>query len=130
MKKFAALVAVSVFLLSNLHVMAQEVYPFKVKLNGHEAAKSSETALFATIAKPVPANASIEVAATGQVIVNAFQCDADGNPIQAGVTAVLIFEAPKGSLDKTLDGKPLEKGKYLANIVAGGETSRIIFDVE
>lgn len=131
MKKSVAVLFASLFTLAAVSAQAANpIYPFKVKLNGQEAAPQSDTAIFALVSKPVPANATIEVDAQGQVIINAVKCDANGTPVQGGAMAVIMFEAPKGSLDKTMDGKKLEPGKYLANVVAGQSTSRIVFDVQ
>lgn len=124
------LMALAPLFVGNLFAGQDPVYPFKVKLDGQAAVKKGGQAIFATIDSAVPANAEIEVEATGQVIVNAFQCDAKGNPIQGKVPAVLIFQAPKGTLAQTLDGNPLQPGKYIANVVANGATSRVVFNIE
>jgi len=132
MKKIISLSLIAILPLLALSAFAGQdpIYPFNVKLNGQTAVKKDNHAIFATIANPVPANASIEVEADGQVIVNAFPCDAGGNPIQGQAPAILMFQAPKSSLSSTIDGRALSSGKYLANVVAGGTTSRIVFDIE
>lgn len=105
-------------------------YPFKVKIGGQEAVKSDPVKPFAVIDQAVANDSEIEVAGQGQVIINAVQCDEMGNPVPGKSMAVLMFKAPKGSLSKTMDGKKLESGKYLANVVANGATSRVVFQVK
>lgn len=130
-KLFASLLVGFVSLTGACAIADQDpVYAFKVKVGGQEAAKKDAAAIFAVIEKPVAANAEITVAAQGQVIVNVVKCDEKGTPVQGAATEILMFQAPKGSLDKTMDGKKLEAGKYLANVVANNATSRIVFDVQ
>jgi len=132
MNKLITLTLTAIFsLAATLLVAAPDpIYPFKVKLGGQTAVKKSSDAIFATVKSPISADASIEVEAQGQVIVNAFQCDKNGNAIQGKTPAILMFQAPKSTLAQTLDGNKLQPGKYLANVVAGGTTSRVIFDIE
>ncbi len=103
------------------------IYPFKVSINGQEAVKGS---VFAEVEGTVPSNSKIEVEGEGQVIVNIFKADASGNPQAGAAPALLLFEAPKGALDKLLSGEKLKSGKYRANFVANGATSIIVFTVK
>lgn len=132
MTKAITLTLAAIFsLAATLLVAAPDpVYPFKVKLGGQTAVKKSGDAIFATVKNPIPADAEIEVEAQGQVIVNAFQCDKNGNAVQGNPPAILMFQAPKSSLAQTMDGSKLQPGRYLANVVAGGTTSRVVFDIE
>lgn len=132
MKKYTVVLLVVCvgLLVASVFAYQDPVYPFKVKIGGREAVKKSSTATFAVIEEPVASDAEIEVAAKGQVIVNAFPSDDKGNPTPGAAPAVLMFQAPKGSLAKTMDGKKLAAKKYLANIVASGATSRVMFTVK
>ncbi len=130
MKKMISLILTVFALISTAAFAEDPIYPFNVKLNGETAVKNEESDIFAAFSHPVPANAAIEVEATGQVIVNAFPCDEKGNPIAGQAPAILMFQAPKSSLAQTIDGKGLTPGKYLANVVAENKTSRIVFDIE
>lgn len=131
MNKVVSLLIAGLLLMAPAAVFADNsLYPFEVKLNGETAKTKGGNAIFAVYSKAFPANAEIEVAATGQVIVNVFPCDSKGNPVSGQAPAILIFQAPKSSLAKTMDGKQLASGKYLANVVAESKTSRIVFDIQ
>ena len=132
MSKLVAAFLVTLFMATSQVALASEdpTYPFIVKIAGQEAVKSDPVKPFAVINEAVANNSEIEVAAEGQVIINLVQCDDQGNPVAGKATAVLMFQGPKGSLDKTIDGKKLESGKYLANVVANGATSRVVFNVQ
>ena len=132
MNKLVSALLISAVVLTGAAAFADQdpTYPFKVTIGGQEAVKENPATPFAVINQAIPADANIEVAAEGQVIVNAVQCDDNGNPVAGKAMAVIMFEGPKGSLSKTLDGKKLEAGKYLANVVAGGATSRVVFNVK
>lgn len=130
-KVIAAVMLASVALSAPLALADQDpAYPFKVTIGGQEAVKENPVAAFAVIKEAVAADSEIQVAAEGQVIVNAVQCDDNGAPVAGKTMAVLMFNGPKGSLAKTMDGKKLEAGKYLANVVANGATSRVVFNVK
>ena len=132
MKRLLGSMLVGFISLMGVSAMAAEdaVYAFKVKVGGQEAVKKDPAAIFAIVEKPVAANADIEVEAQGQVLVNIVKCDEKGTPAPGAATAILMFSAPKGTLDKTMDGKKLEAGKYLTNVVAGNATSRVVFDIQ
>lgn len=106
------------------------LYPFEVKINGEAAVKTDVTTLFAEVKSAVPADASIEVAGEGQVIINVFAADASGNPATGASPEILLFEAPNGALDKLLSGSKLKAGKYHANIIANGATAKVVFTVK
>ncbi len=132
MKKLLAVLALLSIIVPGTAAFADQdpLYPFKVTIAGKEAVKENPTAAFAVINEAVPADSEIQVAADGQVIINAVQCDAQGNPVPGALMSVIMFQAPKGSLAKTMDGKKLQSGKYLMNVVAGGTTARVVFDVK
>ncbi len=130
MKKVASLLIVAVMLIAPAVFAENALYPFDVKLNGETAKTKGNNAIFATFSNSFPADASLEVAASGQVIVNIFPSDKAGNPVAGQAPAILLFQAPKSSLAKTMDGKKLASGTYLANVVAESKTSRIVFDIK
>jgi hypothetical protein len=105
--------------------------PFGVKVGGQDARIVGSKDVFARIADPVPANASVEVALkTDQVIINAFPVDDKGNAVQGAKPAVVIIKGNKGSLDQTMDKKKLARGTYVMNVVANSATSRVWFVVK
>lgn len=105
--------------------------PFDVTLGGEKASMAEGNELFAQIDAPVPADAALELdAEVPMLIVNAFPCLADGT-VQEGQPAAVIFaqNTKQVKLSDTMDKKPLAPGTYLANVVANGKTSRIVFEV-
>ena len=89
--------------------------------------------LFAVIAKPVKADALLKIEKEARMlIINAFSVNEKGEVMKAGQQPAVIFTQKTKStkLDATMDKKPLKPGRYLANIVAHGGTSRVVFVVE
>lgn len=123
------LVAVLSAALSVTAVMAQTVLPFRVKLGGQEARLRNASDIFAVVDTAVPNNAEIEVDVTTEmIIINVFHSDDRGNA--TGAPAVIMIQGGnKTTLDKTMDLQTLEPGTYLMNIVAGGNTARVLFKV-
>ena len=87
--------------------------------------------LFAQIGKPVKADALLELEAeVPMLIINAFPCKEDGTVLETQTAAVIFANNTKQvKLSDTMDKKKLEPGTYLANVVADGKTSRIVFEV-
>lgn len=105
--------------------------PFDVSLGGQKAVMQEGNEMFATIARPVKADAVLALEAqVPMLIVNAFPCAADGT-VQEGQPAAVIFaqNTKEVKLDATMDKKTLKPGNYLANIVANSATARIVFTV-
>lgn len=105
--------------------------PFDLTLGGEKAVMEKGNELFAQIDKPVKADAVLELEAeVPMLIINAFPCDEDGT-VQEGQPAAVIFarETKQVKLSDTMDKKKLKPGTYLANVVAEGKTSRIVFEV-
>ncbi len=105
--------------------------PFDITLGGEKAVMADGNDLFAQIDKPVTADAVLELEAeVPMLIVNAFPCKEDGTVLE-GQPAAVIFakETRQVKLSDTMDKKKLEPGNYLANVVANGKTSRIVFQV-
>lgn len=114
--------------------VAQDHYPFPVKIGGQTAELVEGNVNHAKIANPVAANAPMAVTnVSGNVIVNIFSSDENGNVTAAnqGKATVLMFDAgsSKGINDK-LTGPDIKPGFYLANVVGGGKTSRVVFQVK
>ncbi len=112
--------------------VAQDVLPFGVTLGGQSAAMVEGDSNFAHIANPVVSGAALAVKdVKGQVIVNIFPSD-DKGVVASGVQpAILLFDASASkSIDENMQGKKHPAGWYAANIVAGGGTSRVLFQVK
>ena len=89
--------------------------------------------LFAVIEKPVKADDLLEIEKEAPlVIINAFSVNEKGEVMQPGQQPAIIFARTTKStkLDATMDKKALKPGRYLANIVANGTTSRVVFVIE
>jgi hypothetical protein len=114
------------------------VYPFDVKVGGHLAAIEEvdpELAKFAKVKEPVAADAYIEVTGEGDsIIINIFPIEANESvPSDVATRTKIIFVKDAGKivkLSQTLDGSVLEPGLYGMNIVYGGNTSRVTFEVK
>ncbi len=105
--------------------------PFDVTLGGQKAEMADGNDLFAPIEEPVKADAVLELEAeVPMLIVNAFPCKEDGTVVESQAAAVIFAKDTKQvKLSDTMDKKKLEPGNYLANVVANGKTSRIVFQV-
>jgi len=105
--------------------------PFDITLGGVKAEMKGDNDLFAEISKPVAADAILALEAeVPMLIVNAFPCAEDGTVLETQTAAVIFANKVKEvKLDATMDKKKLKPGKYLANVVANGATSRIVFQV-
>lgn len=105
--------------------------PFDITLGGVKAEMKGDNDLFAEISKPVAADAVLALdAEVPMLIVNAFPCAEDGTVLESQTAAVIFANKVKQvKLDDTMDKKKLKPGKYLANVVANGATSRIVFQV-
>lgn len=105
--------------------------PFDITLGGEKAVMEDGNELFAQIGKPVKADAVLELEAeVPMLIVNAFPCKEDGTVLETQTAAVIFANnARQVKLSDTMDKKKLKPGMYLANVVADGKTSRIVFEV-
>jgi hypothetical protein len=112
--------------------LAQDILPFGVTLGGQAAAKVDGDANWAHFAGPVSAGAAMAVkGVTGQVIVNIFPSDDKGHSPTGTQPAILLFDAGASkSIDDNMSGKKHASGWYAANIVAGGGTSRVLFQIK
>lgn len=126
--------AIAFWVLSTLLAAGEErpiFLPFDLTLGGQKAVMENGNALFAQIPDPVTADAPLVI--EGQVpmlIVNAFPCEEDGTVKDAQAVGVIFAKDTAAvKLSDTMDKKPRPSGTYLANVVAGGETSRIVFRV-
>jgi hypothetical protein len=100
--------------------------PFSVSLGGVAAtAKTGEP--FATIDKPVAADAAIAVGAKADmIIVNVSRLGADGAPDPNAQPAVILLQnTQSSSLDKTMDQQKLASGPCLMSITADGQTALV-----
>ena len=106
-------------------------YPFDITLGGTKAEMKPGNELFAEVSQPVAADAVLALEKqVPMLIVNAFPCKEDGTVEEAHAVAVIFANNVKEvKLDATMDKKKLPPGTYLANVVAEGKTSRIVFTV-
>lgn len=126
--------ALACFLLLVMPLPADErpvVYPFDVTLGGTKAEMKVGNELFAEVSKPVAADAVLALEkVVPMLIVNAFSCKEDGTVEDAQAVGIYFSNNVKEvKLDATMDKKKLPPGTYLANIVAEGKTSRIVFTI-
>lgn len=130
--KFPLLAISAAFLLAPLHAEDRPVvYPFDVTLGGHKAVMKDDNLLFAEVPEPVAADAVLALEKeVPMLIINAFPCKEDGT-VEEGQPAAILFanKVQEVKLDATMDKKKLKPGNYLANVVADGKTSRIVFNV-
>lgn len=112
--------------------LAQDILPFGVTVGGQAAAKVEGDSNFAHLPGPVSAGAALGVKeVTGQVIVNIFPSDNKGVVAQGAQPAILLFDAKETkSIDANMANQKLPSGWYAANVVAGGNTSRVLFQVK
>ena len=109
------------------------LYPFDVTIGGQKAVMQEGNILFAVIEKPVKADDLLEIEKEAPLlIINAFSVNEKGEVMQPGQQPAIIFARTTKStkLDATMDKKALNPGRYLANIVANGTTSRVVFVIE
>ena len=106
-------------------------YPFDITLGGTKAEMKAGNELFAEVPKAVADDAVLALEKqVPMLIVNAFPCKEDGTVEEAQATAIIFANNVKEvKLDATMDKKKLKPGTYLANVVADGKTSRIVFTV-
>ena len=119
-------------LVASLHAGERsDFYPFDVTLGGTKAEMKAGNELFAEVSKPVAPDAVLSLEKeVPMLIINAFPCKDDGTVEENQATAVIFAQNVKEvKLDATMDKKKLQPGSYLANVVADGKTSRIVFVV-
>jgi hypothetical protein len=106
-------------------------YPFDVTLGGTKAEMRAGNEIFAEVPKPVAADAVLALEkVVPMLIVNAFPCKEDGTVEDAQAVGIYFANNVKEvKLDATMDKKKLPPGTYLANVVADGKTSRIVFTI-
>lgn len=126
-----ALIAVA---LPTIRAQDNNPLPFSVSIGGQAAevkAKAAD-ALFATIEKPVAADAPIDVGVKADMtIINVVAADEKGTPAEGATPAILLIQGGSTTtLDKTMDGKKLSPGNYLMSVVAAERTARVFLKVQ
>lgn len=117
--------------LSNTFAQESGSLPFPVTVGGQAATyKSGEP--FARLAKPVKADAAIEVGVKADMIViNVTKTNEKGDPSGEGQPATILLKATnKGTLAGTMDQQKILPGTYLMSVVANTQTASIIFTIE
>ncbi|HIB63950.1 MAG TPA: hypothetical protein EYO33_02215 [Phycisphaerales bacterium] len=126
------LVLFAIFTLSTGAWADPTALPFPVSVGGQQAAMTEQSTNIAYIANPVSSGAAMAVKdVKGQIIVNIFPGDDKGNAKPGAQPFILLFDAGSTkNLSDNMQGKSLPAGWYLANVVGGGNTSRIAFQVK
>jgi hypothetical protein len=103
--------------------------PFGVKLGGQDAVVLNE--VFSGISSPVAADAEIVVDVEDEmIIINVFPSSEQGETDGSAPPAIILIQGgSQGRLNQTMDGQALKPGWYLMNVVAAGQTSRVLFQV-
>lgn len=106
--------------------------PFPVSVGDQPAVRSESSTNHAVIEKPVSADAQLSVKdVEGQIIVNLFPSDENGQATNGQQPLILLFDASSSkAISANMQGKTPEAGWYLANVVGGGKTSRVVFKVQ
>lgn len=125
----ANILSIAISAILTLTAVASDSLPFGVSLAG-QAAKDGTP--FASIEKPVAANAELIVNGNADIIiVNVSPADAKGNPKEGATPAVIILQGTnKTTLDKTLDGQKLAAGKYCMSVAMDGKTAILRFEIQ
>lgn len=131
-----SLIALSLILMFGLGVAQAQggrspIYPFDVRVAGQLARLDSEYAVFARLSSPVRPTSEVAVDThPGTLIINAFPSNEAGDAVDTSQSAVVLAQdATRARLDQTMDGQRLSSGSYMLNIVAGGQTSRVLIEV-
>jgi hypothetical protein len=128
----AVFVIISLVVPAVLLAAGADILPFPITLGGQKAVIEKPDAVFAKVAQPVSASAELAVETKeDMIIVNIFDCDANGNAKQGAQPLVILMQGTKKSpINKTMDGKAPDPGHHIMNIVAGGATARVFFTVK
>ena len=134
MSKINVIYLIGTMLLCNCTLAQGEsaIYPFDVEIGGQKAKLETPSAIFARIQNPVASDAVIKAdVETQMVIINAFPCDESGTALPGAAPAIILIQGGnKAPLSKTMDGKKLKPGTYVANIMANRKTARVFFRVK
>lgn len=104
--------------------------PFGVSVGGQAAEVVNEA--YAKVPGPVAADAAIvcDVSAD-MIIINVFPSDDAGNVDSSAQAKIIMIQGGNSAgLNQTMDGSTLTPGWYLMNVVAGSDTSRVVFQVQ
>lgn len=124
---FLAVLALSLPALAN-----PDYLPFPVSLGDKPAVETESSSVYAVVETAVAPAAAMSVKGVeGQIIVNIFPSDESGATKNGVQPFILLFDASTSkSVSDNMQGKQLESGWYLANVVGGGKTSRVLFQVK
>jgi hypothetical protein len=110
--------------------------PFKIKIGG-QSATAKPGYLYATVEKPVAADAVIEVGLDNpdMIIVSVHACEKneevkDGLKPGKLVSTILLEKKNKAQLDQGMDKKKLAPGTYYLGVVGGDNTAMVIIKVK
>ncbi len=129
---FALIAVLTLSALSLVRAEGETPLPFSVSIGGQIAQVKAGEANFATIEKPVAADAPLEVGAKAEmIIINVVVADEKGGIKEGATPAIIIIQSGnKTTLDKTMDGKKLAPGNYRLAAVADGKTASVFFKIQ
>jgi hypothetical protein len=109
--------------------------PFGVKVGGQEAVVIRNDNTWGTIADAVSSDALLEIDSRGDsIIINVFPSNEKGDA--SGDAAIILVQDGGNTVrldqtkDKRMEPTRLQPGLYLMNVVAGSNTSRVMFRVK
>ena len=122
---------ITLFLLA-LPAAAQEALPFPVTVGGQNAVMTDKSSVISFIEQPVSSSAVLAVKnVEGQIIVNIFPSDEKGEVANGVQPMILLFDASTGkAISDNIGGTTPKAGWYATNVVGGGKTSRVCFQVK
>ena len=126
------LTILAVLVLSLPALSNPDYLPFPVTVGDKPAVETESSDNHAVVETAVAASAAMAVKdVEGQIIVNIFPCDETGNVKNGVQPLILLFDASTTkSVSDNMQGKQLQAGWHFANVVGGGKTSRVLFQVK
>jgi hypothetical protein len=107
--------------------------PFEVSVGGQKAVVKGGNDTFGRVQSPVTEDAEIEIHTDCKdAIINIFFGNEKGEPQAGGKTIVIMAKGNKCKISDRMDKKKFEMkpGYYLMNVVAKGNTSRVVFQLK
>lgn len=126
------LTLITLLALAGTSYAQDNVLPFGVNLGDQAAAMTEDSSIVSKIANPVAAGAVMSVKdVTGQIIVNIFPANDKGEVASGAQAMILLFDASASkAISANMQGQTPKAGWYVANVVGGGKTSRVLFQVK
>lgn len=119
--------------LGSARVRGQEeavALPFGITIGG-QTAVAERNGTGARIQKPVGRHAVVSIQAPGENIILNLSKTKPTGPMRQGPPAVILINgANTASLEKSIDGRPIEPGDYDLMVVADGRTASVKLTIE